>query len=91
MARIVALSFAFVAFVVPALGASPVDTAAVTCKEYNASSHQGMVDVGAAFYEALKGKPKFAALSENQLGDTIDKVCAANPNVKIIEALGVGG
>jgi hypothetical protein len=38
-------------------------------------------------YDATRGDPKLGALGESKLGDTIDKVCAAKPDAKVIDAL----
>ncbi|MBB3458201.1 opacity protein-like surface antigen [Rhizobium sp. BK313] len=87
MVRILALSFVFVTLALSTLSAAPVDPAAVTCKEYNSDSHQGMLDIISAVYDATRGDPKLGALGESKLGDTIDKVCAAKPDAKVIDAL----
>jgi hypothetical protein len=45
-------------------------------------SHKVMVDITAAFYQALKGDPNFGSLSETALDDAIDKACIAQPGAK---------
>lgn len=50
-----------------------------------------MVDVGVAFYSAMKYDPNLGALTENLLGDTIDEADAANPNDTLKDALRSGG
>ena len=55
MARILAVSFAFLMPAFQALGAGMVETATATCKDYETGSHQDMVNIVAAFRQALKG------------------------------------
>jgi hypothetical protein len=64
MARIVALSVAFITFALPAFAKNAVDTATVTCGEYIKSGHNLMVAIDAAFHEAMKSDPKFGSLSQ---------------------------
>ena len=58
MSRTLALSISFLALAQPALSVNQVDPATVTCKEYNGSSHQGMVDINAAVYQSTREDPK---------------------------------
>ena len=60
MARILALSFVFATLAPPAFGTGPMDPATVTCKAYETSGHQDMVQLDAAFHQALKGDPELA-------------------------------
>ena len=46
-----------------------------------------MVDINAAVYQSTRDDPKLGALTENQLGDMMDKVCAAKREAKVIDAL----
>jgi hypothetical protein len=47
-----------------------------------------MLDIAAAVHQALKGDPNFGSLSETALLDgAIDKVCIAQPDAKVIDAL----
>jgi hypothetical protein len=88
MARILTVSFAFLMLAFPALGAGMADTASATCKDYETGSHQDMLDIAAAVHQALKGDPNFGSLSETALLDgAIDKVCIAQPDAKVIDAL----
>jgi hypothetical protein len=87
MTRTLALSICAVAFAHPALAGGQVDPATVTCSEYNRNSHQGMVDINAAVYQSTREDPKLKALTENQLGDMVDKVCADHRDARVIEAL----
>ena len=85
--RVFALSVAFAALAVPAVGASAVDTSTVTCMEYLTSFHNEMVAIEAAFHEALKADPKLGTLSQSAVGDLLYKVCFSNPDAKVIDAL----
>ncbi|MGY5808060.1 hypothetical protein ACXHXG_10125 [Rhizobium sp. LEGMi198b] len=87
MVRILALSFVFVTLALSPLRAAAVDPATVTCKEYNSSSHQGMLDIISALYDATRTNPKLGALKESKFGDTLDKACTAKPEAKVIDAL----
>lgn len=87
MARILALSFVFATLAPPAFGTGPMDPATVTCKAYETSGHQDMVQLDAAFHQALKGDPKLGPLSESELGSTIDRACAAHPDATVVDAL----
>ncbi len=87
MSRTLAVSICFLALAQPAFSVDQVDPATVTCKEYNGSSHQGMVDINAAVYQSTREDPKLGTLTENQLGDMMDKVCAAKRDAKVIDAL----
>jgi hypothetical protein len=87
MARIVAVLFAFLVLAFPAFGGGAVDTATATCKDYETGSHQDMVDIVAAFHQALKADPNLGSLSEGELDGAIDKVCIAHPDAKVIDAL----
>jgi hypothetical protein len=89
MARILAVLFAFLMSAFPAFGGSTVDTATATCKDYENGSHQDMVDIVAAFHQALKADPNFGSLSESELDSAIDKVCIPRLDAKVIDALGV--
>jgi hypothetical protein len=75
----------------PALGAGTVDPAKITCKEYTASNHQDMVAMDKALREALKDDPTLGALGEKEfdaaINAAVSKVCANNPDAKIIDAL----
>jgi ABC-type transporter MlaC component len=88
MARILAVLFVLM-FAFAAFGASAVDTATATCKDYENGSHQDMVDIVAAFQQALKADPKFRSLSESELDSVIDKICITHLDAKVIDALGV--
>jgi hypothetical protein len=87
MARILTVSVAFLMLAFPALAAGMADTAMATCKDYETGSHQDMVDIVAAVHQALKGDPNFGSLSETALDGAIDKVCIAQPDAKVIDAL----
>jgi len=87
MVRLLALSVSSAVLALPAFAAGTVDPATVTCKEYNQSSHQGMVDINAAMHEALKNDPKLGALGQYELADLVDKVCADKPASKVMDAL----
>ena len=89
IARILAVLFAFLMSAFPAFGGSSVDTATATCKDYENGSHQDMVDIVAAFHQALKADPNFGSLSESELDSAIDKVCIPHLDAKVIDALGV--
>jgi hypothetical protein len=89
MARILAVLFAFLVSAFPALGGSAVDTATATCKDYENGSHQDMVNIVAAFHQALKADPNFGSLGESELDSAIDKVCITHLDAKVIDALGV--
>ncbi|EPE96564.1 hypothetical protein [Rhizobium grahamii] len=67
--------------------AAAIDPATVTCKEYNSASHQGMVDINAALYKVTRNDEKLGALSEYELGNTVDEACAAKPNLMVLDAL----
>jgi hypothetical protein len=56
-------------------------------KLFDIGSHQGMVDIAAAVYQSTRKDPKLGPLTENQVGDMMDKVCAAKPDSKVIDAL----
>ena len=49
--------------------------------------HQDMVNIVAAFHQALKDDPNFGSLSETALDGAIDKVCIAQEDAKVIDAL----
>ena len=87
MARILAMLFVSAAVALPAFGAETIDPATVTCTQYNAGTHQGMMDIISAMYDAVKKDPKVKAPSEEALMETLDKVCAAHPDAKVIDAL----
>jgi hypothetical protein len=89
MARILAVLFAFLVSAFPALGGSAVDTATATCKDYENGSHQDMVNIVAAFHQALKANPNFGSLGESELDSAIDNVCITHLDAKVIDALGV--
>jgi hypothetical protein len=46
-----------------------------------------MLDIGASVYRSTREDPKLKGLTEDQLGDMVDQVCAANPGAKVIQAL----
>lgn len=88
MTRVLALSLTLVVFAVPAaLGAGAIDTATLTCKELETSSHNDMVAMDKAMYEALKGDPKFSSLSLAQFTNAEDRACTRHPEAKVIDAL----
>jgi hypothetical protein len=89
MARILAVLFAFLMSAFPASSGSSVDTATATCKDYEKGSHQEMVDIVAAFHQALRADPNFGSLRESELDGAIDKVCTTHLDAKVIDALGV--
>ena len=87
MIRVPALSFIFATLAMPvALGAG-IDTATLTCKELETSTHNDMVAMDAAIYEALKGDPKFGSFSPAALSSAEDRACAKYPDAKVIDAL----
>jgi hypothetical protein len=86
--RVIALSFMLATLAIPmALGAGAIDTATLTCKELETSSHTDMVAMDAAIYEALKDDPKFSAFSKAELVNAEDRACAKHPDAKVIDAL----
>ena len=87
MARILAVLFAFLGLAFPAFGGGTVDTATATCKNYENGSHQDMVDIVAAFHQALKADPNFGSFTESQLDSVIDKACITHLDAKVIDAL----
>ena len=88
MTRIIALSFAFAALAASvALGSGPVDTATLTCKELETSSHADMVAMDKAMYEALKNDPKFSSMSPAQFANAEDKACTKHPDATVMDAL----
>jgi hypothetical protein len=82
-----AVLFAFLVLAFPAVGGGTVDTATATCKDYESGTHQDMVDIVAAFQQALKADPNLGFLNEGELDGAIDKVCIAHPDAKVIDAL----
>jgi hypothetical protein len=89
MTRMLAVSYAFLVLAAPALGAGASNLASVTCKDYETSGHQDMVQLDAAFHDAAKGDPKLRSLSETEIGNTIDKVCAGHSDAKVMDVLGM--
>jgi len=88
MMRVIALSFILATFAVPlALGAGAIDTATLTCKQLETSSHNDMVAMDKAMYEALKSDPKFSSLSLAQFTNAEDRACTKHPDAKVIDAL----
>jgi hypothetical protein len=88
MRRVLALPFMLATLAMPvALGAGAIDTATLTCKELMTSSHNDMVAMDAAIYEALKDDPKFSAFSPAELSRAEDRACAKHPDAKVMEAL----
>jgi hypothetical protein len=87
MARISSLSIAVAALTLPALGAGMVDISAVTCIEYQMSSHDEMVAMETAFKEAVKADPKLGKLPQWKLADMMDKVCRHHPDAKVMDML----
>ena len=86
--RVLALSFMLATLATPvALGAGAIDTATLTCKELMTSSHNDMVAMDVAIYEALKDDPKFSAFSPAELTMLEDRSCARHPDAKVIDAL----
>jgi hypothetical protein len=83
MARALVLLFAVFMSALPAFGGGAVDTATVTCKDYQNGTHQDMMDILAA----LKATPTFGALSEDELDGAIDKACTGHREAKVIDAL----
>ena len=71
----------------PGLWRSAVDTATATCKDYENGSHQDMVNIVAAFHQALKADPNFGSLGESELDSAIDKVCITHLDAKVVDAL----
>ncbi|RDJ14345.1 hypothetical protein [Rhizobium grahamii] len=58
------LSLVFATAALPTLGDVAIDPTTVTCKDYNAASHDGMVEIGSTVRQALKDDPKLGKLSE---------------------------
>ena len=87
MMRVLALSFTLATLAIPALGASTIDTATLTCKELMTSGHNDMVAMDKAMYEALKSDPKFSSLSLAQFTNAEERACAKHPEAKVIDAL----
>ena len=71
----------------PALCAEAIDPAAVTCKDYNTATHQGMMDIGATMRASLKNDPKLGSLSEIAMIAALNKACEAHPDSKVVDAL----
>ena len=87
MIRVPALSFIFATLAMPvALGAG-IDTATLTCKELETSTHNDMVAMDKAMYEALKSDPKFSSLSLAQFTNAEERACTKHPEAKVIDAL----
>jgi hypothetical protein len=88
MMRVLALSFMLATLAIPvALGADAIDTATLTCKQLETSSHNDMVAMDKAMYEALKGDPKFSSLSLAEFTKAEDRACTKHPDAKVIDAL----
>jgi hypothetical protein len=88
MTKVLALSFAFATLAVSvALGADAINTATLTCKELETSSHNDMVAMDKAMYAALKNDPKFSSLSLDQFANAEDSACTKHPDAKVIDAL----
>ena len=88
MIRVLALSFIFATLAVPvSLGAGAIDTTTLTCKELETSSHNDMVAMDKAMYEALKGDPKFSSFSLAEFANAEDRACTKHPDAKVIDAL----
>jgi len=86
--RVLALSFMLAMLVIPfAFGADAIDTATLTCKQLETSSHNDMVAMDKAMYEALKGDPKFSSLSLAEFTSAEDRACTKHPDAKVIDAL----
>jgi hypothetical protein len=83
MARALAVFLAVFMSALPAFGGGAVDTATVTCKDYQHGTHQKMMDILAA----LEADPSFGALSEDELDGAIEKACTAHRDAKVIDAL----
>ena len=87
MARIRTASFAFFMLAFPALGAGMADTASRPAKTMNGqpSGHAGYRSGGSS---GPQGRPQFWLASETALLDgVIDKVCIAQPDAKVIDAV----
>jgi hypothetical protein len=87
MTRFLAVSVVSLTLALLALGAQAADLNTVTCKAYETSNHEDMAALDAAFHEVLKGDATLGTLSKSEVGDTIDKACAAHPDAKVIDAL----
>lgn len=87
MVRHLALSLVFATVALPVLGAVAVDPTTVTCKDYNAANHEGMVDIGVTMRKALKSHPKLGKLSDGNLLVAINNACEAHKDAKVIDAL----
>ena len=88
MLRALALSFTLATLAMPvAFGADAIDTATLTCRQLETSSHNDMVAMDKAMYEALKGDPKFGSLSPAEFSNAEDRACAKHPDAKVIDAL----
>ena len=86
--RVLALSFMLAMLAIPvALAAGPIDTATLTCKELETSSHSDMVAMDKAVYETLKSDPKFSSLSLAEFTNAEDRACAKHPDARVIDAL----
>jgi hypothetical protein len=91
MARALALSFVFATLTMAvAHGAGTIDTAAMTCKDYEMSGHTDMVAMNDAVHETLKNDPKLGALDRSGLNAAIYSACAKDLGAKVIDALKVG-
>jgi hypothetical protein len=87
MVRAIALSIAIASLALPAFAEDTVDTAMVTCDEYIKSGHNLMMAIEKAFYEAMKGDPKFGSLSQSALTEVLWNACAGKTDTKAIDAL----
>ncbi|MER8454079.1 hypothetical protein NKG60_29680 [Mesorhizobium sp. M1428] len=87
MTRILAPSISFAMLALPALGASTIDPATITCKEYKASGHEEMVAIEDALYETMKNDPKLGKLGQSAFISRLYQVCRGNPDAKVIGVL----
>ena len=80
--------FAFLTlFAVSAFGGQQVDTASVTCEDYNTSAKEEMTLIEAALHDALKSDADLGNLSQSAFSDTVYGACSAYPDATVIEAL----
>jgi len=81
------LSLVFATAALPTLGVVAIDPTTVTCKDYNAASQDGMVEIGSTVRQALKNDPKLGKLSQGNLLVAINNACEADKDAKLIDPL----
>lgn len=87
MVRTISIAVAFAVLCFPAIAQITVDTATVTCDEYNKSGHILMVAMEAAFHELMKGDPDLGSLSQSALSDVMWEKCKGQTDMKVIDAI----